>query len=121
MKLIDFRISYFASLSVRQESDYRILKKEEDVKSECFPLWNIKSWGARYQADQKGSKKDADSLDELCSKPFPEHSRLTPSLLIVTCCCHKKKVYGVKKMIHGKSPRIIFEIIMTRFDYYSQQ
>ena len=79
-------------------------------------VWNIKQKRARYQADQKGSKKDTDSWDELCSKLFPEHSRLTPGLFIVTCCCPKKKVYGFKKMIQGESPRIIFDIIMTRFE-----
>ena len=120
IQLIDFCITYFGSLPVRNESDYRNIKKEEDVKSECFPLWNIKRKRARYQEDKKGSKKDTDSWDELCSKPFPEHSRLTPGLFIVTCCCPKKKVYGFKKMIQGESPRIIFDIIMTRFenDYF---
>ena len=71
IQLIDFCITYFGSLPVRKESDYRSIKKEEDVKSECFPLWNIKRKRARYQADQKGSKKDTDSWDELCSKLFP--------------------------------------------------
>ena len=116
LQLIDFCITYFKNLPLRQESDYRSIKKEEDVKSECFPLWSIKRKRARYQADQKGSKKDTDSWDELCSKLFPEHSRLTPGLFIVTCCCPKKKVYGFKKMIQGESPRIIFDIIMTRFE-----
>ena len=77
-------------------------------KSECFPLWNIKRKRARYQADQKGNRKDTDSWDELCSKLFPEHTRLTPGLFIVTYFCPKKKVYGFKKMIQGESPRIIF-------------
>ena len=99
IQLIDFCITYFASLPVRKESDYKSIKKEEDVKSKGFLLWNIKQKRARHQADQKGSKKDTDSWDELCSKLFPEHSRLTPGLFIVACCCPKKKVYGFKKMI----------------------
>ena len=65
--------------------------------SECFPLWDIKKKRARYEADKKGNKKDIDSWDELCSKTFPKHRRLTPGLFIVTCCCPKKKVYGFKK------------------------
>ena len=95
--LIDFCITYFKNLPLRQESDYKLFKEDEDVKSECFPLWNIKRKRARYQADQKGNRKDTDSWDELCSKLSPEQTRLTPVLFIVTCCCPKKKVYGFKK------------------------
>ena len=116
LSLIDFCISYWSSLPVRQSSDYQLMNKGDEVKSECFPLWDIRRKRARYQADQKGSKKDIDAWDELCSKLFPEHSRLTPGLFIVTCCCPKKKVYGFKKMIQGESPRIIFDLIMTRFE-----
>jgi hypothetical protein len=54
--------------------------------------------------------------EDLCTKLFPEHARLTPGMFIVTCCCPKKKIYGFKKMIHGESPRIIFDLIMTRFE-----
>ena len=116
LSLIDFCLSYYSSLVVRKSTDYKNMKKDEDVKSECFPLWDIKRKRARYQADQRASKKDIESWDELCSKLFPEHRRLTPGLFIVTCCCPKKKVYGFKKMIQGESPRIIFDIIMTRFE-----
>ena len=116
LSLIDFCINYFSSLAVRKSTDYKTMNMNEDVKSECFPLWDIKRKRARYEADKKGNKKDIDSWDELCSKMFPEHRRLTPGLFIVTCCCPKKKVYGFKKMIKGESPRIIFDIIMTRFE-----
>ena len=60
------------------------------------------------------------SWDELCSKLFREHSRLTPGFFIVTCCWPKKKVYGFKKMIQGENTLIIFDIIMTIFenDYF---
>ena len=102
INLIDFCINYWYSLPVRQISDYDDIQKGEVFKSECFPLWDIKKKQARYQANQKGSKKDIDAWDVL-----PEHSRLTPKLFIVTCCCPQKKVYGFKKMIQGESPRII--------------
>ena len=34
----------------------------------------------------------------------------------MTCCCPKKKLYGFKQIIQGESPRIIFDLIMTRFE-----
>ena len=103
LSLIDFCINYFSSLAVRKSTDYKMMNINEDVKSECLPLWDIKKKRARYEADKKGNKKDIDSWDELCSKTFPEHRRLTPGLFIVTCCC--------PKMIQGEIPRIIFDII----------
>ena len=60
------QINFFTNLPVRQESDYRSIQKEDDVKSEFFPLWSIKRKRARYQANQKGGKKETDSWDKLC-------------------------------------------------------
>ena len=34
----------------------------------------------------------------------------------MSCCCPQKKIYGFKKMIQGESPRIIFDLVTTRFD-----
>ena len=53
--------------------------------------------------------------EDLCTKLFPDGSKLTPGLFLITCCCSEKRVYGFKKMLKGESPRIIFDIIMTRF------
>ena len=50
INLIDFCINYWYSLPVRQISDYDDIQKGEDVKSEYFPLWDIKKKRARYQA-----------------------------------------------------------------------
>ena len=104
LSLIDFCINYFSSLAVKKSTDYKMMNINEDVKSECFPLWDIKKKRARYEADKKGNKKDIDSWDELCSKMFPEHRRLTPGLFIVTCCCPKKKIYGFKKNDSRREP-----------------
>ena len=34
----------------------------------------------------------------------------------IRCACPQKRVYGFKKMVRGESPRIIFDLIMTRFE-----
>ena len=114
VKLILFCENYLDSLPDRDEKDYHATSTE--VQSECFPLFTIKRKRAQYEADKRGSAKDNEAWSDLCSKLFPEHAYLTPGLFLVTCCCPKKKVYGFKKMIHGESPRIIFDLIMTRFE-----
>ena len=54
------------------------------------------------------------------SKLFPDHAKLTPGLFVVTCRYPQKRIYGFRKMVQGESPRIIFDIITTRFEqgYY---
>ena len=115
ISLIDFTLQFYDSLPEREPSNYKI-RTEGEIKTECFPLFSLKRERARYEADQRGSNKDKDSWDDLCSKLFPVHTQLTPGLFLVTCCCPKKKVYGFKKMVQGESPRIIFDLIMTRFE-----
>ena len=41
---------------------------------------------------------------------------MTPGLFIITCACPDKRIYGILKMVWGESPRIIFDIIMGRFE-----
>ena len=64
----------------------------------------------------KNDKSDKDVTNDLCNKLFQENFKLTPVLFIVTCCCPQKRVYGFKKMVQGESPRIIFDMIMNRFE-----
>ena len=117
--IIEFCIDYLETIPVRKEDDYEPHSKE--IKSEVFPNFLILKEKTKYKADEKGSKQEKNVGDDLCSKLFPENSKLTPGLFIVTCCCPKKKVYGYKKMVKGESPRIIFDIIMTRFPENAQQ
>ena len=60
--------------------------------------------------------EDKDYEAELCSKLFPEGQIWTPGLFIITCACPDKRIYGVLKMVRGESPRIMFDIIMGRFE-----
>ena len=80
-----------------------------------FPNFPIQREKTKYKADETSDKSDKEVSDNICSKLFPDASKLTPGLFLVTCCCSEKRVYGFKKMIKGESPRIIFDLIMTRF------
>ena len=59
--------------------------------------------------------EDRKTTKEMCDKDFPQHSYLTPGLMIMTCLCPRKVVYGFSMMLGGESPQMIFDIIMTRF------
>ena len=115
VKVLEFCIAYCDSLPVRNYSDY-LQREGGEIKAEVFPNFPLLNEKNKYKADEKGSKKDIDVWDGLCSKLFPENSLLTPGLFLVTCTCPQKRVYGFKKMVRGESPRIIFDLIMTRFE-----
>ena len=113
-KILEFCSNYCDDIPVRGENDYK-RRTGGEIKAEVFPNFPLIKERNKYKADEKGNKKDADVWDALCSKLFPENSKLTPGLFLVTCCCPQKRVYGFKKMVKGESPRIIFDMIMTRF------
>ena len=46
---------------------------------------------------------------------FPTHSALSPGLMVMTCACPRKVVYGISLMTSGESPQMIFDVIMSRF------
>ena len=48
-------------------------------------------------------------------KIFPTHSALSPGLMVMTCACPRKVVYGISLMTSGESPQMIFDVIMSRF------
>ena len=105
-------------MEIRDQEVYA--KMEGEIKAEVFPQFPTIYQRPLYEADQRSSRKDKDAWDSLCTKLFPEHSQLTPGLFIVSCCCPQKKIYGYKKMVQGESPRIIFDIVTTRFeDWYN--
>ena len=114
--VIDFIVQFYKDLEVRdQDLDYTESNSGE-VKTEFFPHFPILFKRPLYEADKRSSKKDKDAWDTLCTKLFPVHTQLTPGLFIVSCCCPQKKVYGFKKMVQGESPRIIFDLVTTRFE-----
>ena len=111
VEILKFCMQYCDSLPVRQDSDY-LQRIGGEIKAEVFPNFPLLKEKNKYKADEKGSKKDSDVWEGLCSKLFPENSLLTPGLFLVTCTCPQKRVYGFKKMVRGESPRIIFDMIM---------
>ena len=51
-----------------------------------------------------------------CKKDFPSHATLTPGLYLMTCGCSYKSIYGFSLMLTGESPKMLFDVIMTRFE-----
>ena len=49
-------------------------------------------------------------------KDFPSHATLTPGLYLMTCGCSYKSIDGFSLMLTGESPKMLFDIIMTRFE-----
>ena len=115
-EIIEFTMTFYNALSNRDRDVSYTRRTKGEVSAEIFPHFPVIYERPRYEADQRSSKKDKDAWESLCSKLFPEHSKLTPGLFIVTCCCPQKRIYGFKKMVQGESPRIIFDLITTRFE-----
>ena len=96
----------------RRNDDYN-LRENGEIDSQQFPNFPILRDRANYE--KKCNVEDKKSLKEMCEKKFPNHSSLTPGLMIMTCACPQKVVYGFSMMLSGESPQMIFDIIMTRF------
>ena len=58
---------------------------------------------AEYEADKANSTSDEEALANACKKEFMSQKYWTAGLWIVTCCCPRKVIYGVKKMVTGTS------------------
>ena len=115
--LAEFTLEFYDSLEERDEDeDYTPAGAEEEFEGEFFPHFPPLYKRPKYEADEKLSRKDADSEKNLCTKLFPEHNKLSPGLFIVTCCCPQKKVYGFKMLGFHESPRILVDIATTRFE-----
>ena len=87
----------FIKLEVRdRDADYT-KRMDCEIASEMFPPFPLIYERPKYEADKKNSKKDKDDWESLCQKLFPEHSKLTPWLFIVTCSCPEKKNLWLQK------------------------
>ena len=65
---------------------------------------------------RKSARSRMKSHWHLCVKiVFPYQTKLTPGLMIMTCDCPKKVVYGFSLMTSGESPQMIFDLVMFRF------
>ena len=76
-----------------------------------FPLWRER---AIYNIDC--SRQDVKSEKDSCQKDFPSLATLTPGLYLMTCGCSYKSIFGFSLMLSGESPKMLFDIIMTRFE-----
>ena len=60
--------------------------------------------------------EDSSSIEDSCEKNFPTHSKLTPGIYLLTCARRSKVIYGFTMILRGESPRMLFDLIMMRFE-----
>ena len=60
--------------------------------------------------------EDSSSIEDSCEKNCPTHSKLTPGIYLLTCACRSEVIYGLTMMLRGESPRMLFDLIMMRFE-----
>ena len=84
-----------------------------EIDAQLFPNFPVIRERAYYE--KKCNVEDEKSLTFLCEKVFPSHNKLTPGLMIMTCACPQKVVYGFSLMTSGESPQFLFDIVMSRF------
>ena len=84
------------------------------MKHCLFPNFPLLRESANYTKDCL--YQDSRAKEDSCEKNFPTHRQLTPGLLLMTCACQLKVVYGFSMMMTGESPRMLFEVIMNIFE-----
>ena len=110
--IIEHTEEVYESSPARQDSDYKE-RQDGEIDSQLFPNFPLLRERALYEKECK--VEDDRSFKFMCEKNFPSHSTLTPGLMVMTCACPKKIVYGLSLMTSGESPQMIFDIIMSRF------
>ena len=110
--IIEHTEEIFATSPVRHETDYTEQNVGE-VESQVFPNFPVIRERAFYE--KECNVEDEKSLTFMCEKVFPSHTKLTPGLMVMTCACPKKVVYGFSLMTSGESPQMIFDLVMSRF------
>ena len=110
--IIEHTESLFKPATERLPGDYDEIVDGE-IDSQLFPNFPILRQRAYYEKDCQ--VEDDKSLKSMCEKLFPNHSALYPGLMVMTCSSPRKVVYGISLMTRGKSPQMIFNVIMSRF------
>lgn len=110
--IIEHTEEVYESAPRRQEGDFR-RREAGEIESQHFPNFPLLRERALYEKECK--VEDETSFKFMCEKNFPSHSVLTPGLMVMTCACPKKVVYGYSLMTSGESPQMIFDIVMSRF------
>ena len=108
--IVEHVIAVYNQAESRTENDY-VQYDGEEIKTQYFPSFPLLRYRAKYKMDGKD-----DSLEEdKCNKIFPEHWKFTPGLWLMCCSCPAKKVLGFTTMTSKESPRMMFDLKMTRF------
>ena len=110
--IIEHTEGLFKLAPERQPEDYDETVDGE-IDSQLFPNFPILRQRAYYEKECQA--EDDKSLKSMCEKNFPTHSALSPGLMVMTCACPRKVVYGISLMTSGESPQMIFDVIMSRF------
>ena len=107
-------LTFFVDTAARNVGDYYEWSPQKgEVDNQIFPHFPLLRERVKY--DKNCKKEENKSVHNICSKTYGKHKDLTPGLLIVTCACSKKVVYGYMLMLSGESPQMIFYLIMSRF------
>ena len=112
VSIIEHTEGLFKLAPERQPEDYDETVDGE-IDSQLFPNFPILRQRAYYEKECQA--EDDKSLKSMCEKIFPTHSALSPGLMVMTCACPRKVVYGISLMTSGESPQMIFDVIMSRF------
>ena len=110
--IIEHTENVYKSSPSRQENLYQ-QRIGGDIDSQHFPNFPILRERALYEKECK--VEDDTSFKSMCEKSFPSHTSLSPGLMVMTCACPRKVVYGFSLMTSGESPQMIFDIVMSRF------
>lgn len=83
--MIDFVLNFYEKCPERSNSDYT-KRTTGEIPSQYFPHFPLIFERPKYTADNSTGEND-----DLCTKLFPEHVKLSPGLFLVTCACTEKK------------------------------
>ena len=112
VSIIEHTENLYESSPTRNNDDY-CDRKGGEIISQHFPNFPLVKERAFYE--KKCNVEDERSLKYMCEKNYPSHTALSPGLMVMTCACPQKKVYGFSLMTSGESPQMIFDIVMSRF------
>ena len=110
--IIEHTEEVYESSPARQDSDYKE-RQDGEIDSQLFPNFPLLRERALYEKECK--VEDDTSFKSMCEKSFPSHTSLSPGLMVMSCACPKKVVYGFSLMTSSESPQMIFDIVMSRF------
>ena len=111
VSIIKHCINHYESSAQRSSEEY--FSEHKEVASEVFPNFPLLKKRAEYE--KNCAIQDKKSFKGICNKTYGKHKKLSPGLLIMTCACPQKIVYGFTLMLDGESPMMVFDIIMSRF------